>query len=111
MFIHTGDLHPRSQPRQGLHVYRSGPTGSPPAELVKPVGTAASQMRPDVPSGRSVSINMQPLTGLGTSVGEVRCRKNSIQLKVHSSPTVNRTLRSQAAQPKLDAPSSYELLL
>ena len=42
-------------------------TGTPaigPAELVKPTGNAASQMRPDVLSGRSVSINMQPLTGL-----------------------------------------------
>ena len=36
------------------------------AELVKPTGNAASQMRPDVLPGRSVSINMQPLTGLGT---------------------------------------------
>ena len=31
---------------------------------VKPTGNAASKMRPDVLSGRSVSINMQPLTGL-----------------------------------------------
>ena len=47
-------------------------TGSRPAELVKPAGNAASQMRPDVLSGRNVSINMQPLTGLGASVEKVR---------------------------------------
>ena len=37
-------------------------------ELVKPTGNAALQVRPDVLSGRGVSINMQPLTGLATSV-------------------------------------------
>jgi hypothetical protein len=43
-----------------------GATGSRPAELVKPAVSVASQMRRDVLSGGSVSINMQPLTGLGT---------------------------------------------
>ena len=76
-----------SQPRQGLHVYRSRPTGLCPAEFVNPAGNGASQMRPDVLSGRSVSINMQPLAGLGTSVGKVRCCESSTQLKVHSSHT------------------------
>jgi hypothetical protein len=65
MFIDTERLH-LPQPRQGLHVYRDGPTGS---HLVKPDTIAASQMRPDVLSGRSMSINMQPLTRLGTSAG------------------------------------------
>ena len=48
----------------------TGPTGSHPAELVKPAGNVAKKMRPDVLSGPSVSISMQPLTGLGTSVGD-----------------------------------------
>ena len=67
----------------------TSPTHSRPAELVKPAGNAASQMRPDVLSSSSVSINVQPLTGLGTSVGKVRCGEGSTPLKVHSSLTLN----------------------
>ena len=56
-------------------------TGTP-AELVTPAGYAVSQMRPEVLSGLNVSINMQPLTGLGIRSGEVRCREGSTQLEV-----------------------------
>ena len=55
----------------------TGHPGLRPAELVKPTGNAASQMRPDVLSGRSVAINMQPLTGLATSVVKVRRSESS----------------------------------
>ena len=83
----TEGFQPRSQPRQGSHVYRYGQPGLRPAELVKLTGNAASQMRPDVFSGRGESINMQPLTGLATSVVKVRRSESSTQLKVHSSPS------------------------
>ena len=36
-------------------------------------------MRPDVLSGRSVSINMQPLTGLATSAVKVRPGESSLR--------------------------------
>ena len=76
----TEDFQPRSQPRQGLHVYRYGHPGLRPAEFVKPAGNAASQMRPDVLSGRGVSINMQPLRGwqqtLGLATSVVKVRRN-----------------------------------
>ena len=40
----------------------TGPTESPPAEFVKPAGTTASPMRPDVLSGRSVFYLKLPVT-------------------------------------------------
>ena len=70
----------------------TGPLARP-AEFVKPAGNAVSQKRPDVFSGRNVSINMQPLTGLGASLGRVRCRESATQLKVQSGPTFNHILR------------------
>jgi hypothetical protein len=70
----------------------TGATGSRPAELVKPAVSVASQMRPDVLSGGSVSMNMQTLTGLGTLVGQVRCRESSTALKPH--------LKSQLPEPQ-----------
>ena len=47
-------------PLTGLHVYRYGHPGLRPAELVKPTGNAASRMRPDVLSGRSVYKHATP---------------------------------------------------
>ena len=54
-------------PVRGCRFIDPGPTDSPPAELGTTRRETASQMRPEVLS-RSVSINMQPLTGLETSV-------------------------------------------
>ena len=59
MFVDK-DSKSASQPGQGCLFIDTGPPGLPPAELVKRAGNTASQMRPDVLSGHSVSMNIQP---------------------------------------------------
>ena len=53
----------------------TGPTGSRPAELVKPAGNAVSQMRPEVLSEPQRVYKHATPDGVGNVVGKVRRRE------------------------------------
>ena len=85
MFIE--DFQPVPNPVRGCMFIDPGPPAHVRPSWSNPPGMQASQMRPDVLSGRSVSITMQPWRGWELS-GKVRCCESSTQLKVDSRPTL-----------------------